>query len=140
MAGHKSCYTMIEPIHLGETRKLARRNFLRSAGVLVSALSCMPTLAAPDNRQGSVHPPERAGQEFDMLRLPNSRSPNRPVPDLRGRSQEFSRCLEQLFICAARLRQEITELPLTEVFSVQVYKEIQAIERLVKRLKSLARS
>ena len=140
MAGHKSCYTMIEPIHLGETGKLARRNFLRSAGVLVSALSCMPTQAAPDNRQGSVHPPEPAGQEFDMLRLPNSRSPNRPVPDLRGRSQEFSRCLEPLFICAARLRQEITELPLTEVFSVQVYKEIQAIERLVKRLKSLARS
>ena len=31
------------------------------------------------------------------------------------------------------LRQEISELPLTEVFSVQVYKEIQAIERLVKR-------
>jgi hypothetical protein len=99
----------------------------------------MPTPAAQDNRHGSVHPPEPAGQEFDILRLPN-RSPNRPVPDLRGRSQEFSRCLEQLFICAAGLRQEISELPLTEVFSVQVYKEIRAIERLVKRLKSLARS
>ena len=120
-------------IHLGETRELARRNFLRSAVVVVSALSCMPTPAAQDNRQGSVHPPEPAGQEFEMLRLPNSRSPNRPVPDLRGRSQEFSRCLEQLFICAAGLRQEISELPLTEVFSVQVYKEIRAIERLVKR-------
>jgi hypothetical protein len=104
MAGHKSCYTMIEPIHLGETGKLARRNFLRSAGVLVSALSCMPTQAAPDNRQGSVHPPEPAGQEFDMLRLPNSRSPNRPVPDLRGRSQEFSRCLDQLFITPGNQR------------------------------------
>ena len=127
-------------IHLSETRKLARRNFLRSAGVLVSALSCMPTPAAQDNRHGSVHPPEPAGHEFDMPRLPNSRSPNRPVSDLRGRSQEFSRCLDQLFICAAGLRQEIGELPLTEVFSVQVYKEIQAIERLVKRLKSLARS
>jgi len=140
MAGDKRCYTMKEPIDLGETRELARRNFLCSAVVLVSALSCMPTSAAQDNRQGSVHPPEPAGQEFDMLRLPNSRSPNRPVPDLRGRSQEFSRCLERLFNGAARLRQEISELPLTEVFSVQVYKEIQAIERLVKRLKSLARS
>jgi len=127
-------------IDLGETRKLARRNFLRSAVVLVSALSCMSTPAAQDNRQGSVHPPEPAGQEFDILRLPNSRSPNRPVPDLRGRSEEFSRCLERLFNGAARLRQEISELPLTEVFSVQVYKEIRAIERLVKRLKSLARS
>ena len=122
MAGHKRCYTVIEPIHLGETRELARRNFLRSAMVLVSALPCMPTPAAQDNRQGSVHPPEPAGQEFDMLQLPNSRSPNRPVPDLRGRSQEFSRCLDQLFTGAARLRQEISELPLTEVFSVQVYK------------------
>jgi hypothetical protein len=54
MAGDKRCYTMIEPIDLGETRKLARRNFLRSAGVLVSALSCMPTLAAPDNVLGRL--------------------------------------------------------------------------------------
>ena len=131
---------MIEPIHLGETRELARRNFLRSAVVLVSALSCIPTPAAQDNRQGAVHPPEPAGQEFDMLRLRNATSPSRSVPDLRGRSQEFSRCLGQFFTCAARLRQEIGERPLTEVFSVQVYKEIQAIERLVKRLKALARS
>ena len=91
-------------IDLGETRELARRNFLRSAVVLVSALSCMSTPAAQDNRQGSVHPPEPAGQEFDMLRLPNSRSPNRPVPDLRGRSQEFSRCLDQLFITPGNQR------------------------------------
>ena len=128
MAGHKSCYTMIEPIHLGETRKLARRNFLRSAGVLVSALSCVPTLAAPDNRQGSVHPPEPAGQEFDMLRLPTPGHRIALFPICAGAAKN-----SLVVWTNSSLRQEISELPLTEVFSVQVYKEIQAIERLVKR-------
>jgi hypothetical protein len=71
----------------------------------------MSTPAAQDNRQGSVHPPEPAGQEFDMLRLPNSRSPNHLVPDLRGRSQEFSRCLGQLFTCAADYARKSASCP-----------------------------
>ena len=89
---------------------------------------------------GSLHPPEPANQEFDILRLPNAKAPNRNARDLRGRSQEFSHCVDLLFTSATRLRREISELPLTEVFSVQVSKEIDALGRLVKHLKSLASS
>jgi len=139
MAEDKGRYTMIKLVHPDETRELVRRNFLRSAVVFVSALSCLPVWAAQDNRKGSVHPPEPANQELDIIRLPNTKSPNRPAPDLRRRGQEFSGCVNELVTYAARLRQEISEQPLTEVFSVQVYKQIQTIEHLVKRLKSLAR-
>lgn len=140
MEEDKGRYTMIKPIHPDENRELIRRNFLRSALVFVSALSCLPVRAAQDNRKGSVHPPEPAGHEFDILGLPSTKSPNRPTQDPRRGSQEFSGCVNELVTYAAQLRQEISEQPLTEVFSVQVYKEIQMIERLVKRLKLLARS
>jgi hypothetical protein len=90
MAGNKRCDTMVEQIQSGETGELVRRSFLRSAMVFVSALSCMPMPAAQDSRHGSVLPPEPG--EFDMVRLP--KSANRPGPDLRGRSHEFSGCVK----------------------------------------------
>jgi len=128
MAGHKSCYTMIEPIHLGETRKLARRNFLRSAGVLVSALSCMPTLAAQDNRMARCTLRSRPAKSLTCSDCPTPGHRIALFPICAGAAKN-----SLVVWTNSSLRQEISELPLTEVFSVQVYKEIQAIERLVKR-------
>jgi hypothetical protein len=117
-----------------------RRSLLRCAAPLVAAFVGAPMLTAQDNRRGSVHPPEPAEQEFDRLPLRGSKVVNRPVPDLHERGQEFASCLEQLFISAAKLREEVGQMQLSQVFSLQVYKEIQMMERLVKHLKSLARS
>jgi hypothetical protein len=49
-------------------------------------------------------------------------------------------CLEQLLSSATKLRNQINGVPLCDFLSVQVYRDTQAMERLVKQLKSLARS
>jgi hypothetical protein len=76
---------------------------------------------------------------MQLLRDPHASS-LRPAMHAHQRDVEFRGCLEQLLLSAAKLRDQISSSPLSEILSVQVYRETQAMERLVKRLKSLAKS
>jgi len=58
----------------------------------------------------------------------------------RQRDHEFRNCLDQLLTSAMKLRDQINGVPFSEILSVQVYRDTQAMERLVKQLKTLARS
>jgi hypothetical protein len=118
---------------------LTRRNICRLGALLIGP-AYLPSLFGMGNqRRDTLHPPEPAGQEFDMLLLRGQKSRNQAFTCLRERRQEFSRCLKQLIDTAAKLDQMVAKLPVTEVFSIQVYKEAELLERLVKQIKRLSK-
>src|SRR6266481_4704004 len=75
---------------------LTRRNICRLGALLIGP-AYLPSLFGQENkRRDTLHPPEPAGQEFDMLLLPGQKSRNQAFTCLRESRQEFSRCLKQL--------------------------------------------
>ena len=120
---------------------LARRRFFRDGFALAGSAVMAPVLLGQDRSRDSLHPPEPSGRELDMLLLRNgdALSP-RPTMNAHQRDVAFRSGLEQLLLSAAKLRDQISNSPLSEILSVQVYRETQAMERIVKRLKSLAKS
>jgi hypothetical protein len=57
----------------------------------------------------------------------------------RRRDQELRDCLQKCLTSAITLRDQLNGVPLSEILPVQVYPETQAMERLVKQLKNLAK-
>ena len=123
----------------GPVRNALRRSFLRTSISLLGIAFGGKVLLAQDARSRSgLHPPEPA-QGPDLL-LPQAHgTPGRPALELRAHEREFRSCLELLFKSVNRMREGLGQLRPSEVFSVQVYKETQTMERLVKRLKNLAK-
>lgn len=120
---------------------LPRRRFFRDGLTLVGSALMAPVLIAQDRSRGSVHPPEPSGHEFDLpVARDGHTSGPRPAMNASQRDADFRSCLEQLLASAMKLRDQISGSPLSEVLSVQFYRETLAMERLVKRLKSLAKS
>jgi len=117
---------------------LKRRELFRLGVLLFSPTQLFPLFGQGKPRE-RLHPPEPANQEFDALYL-RQKSPNQPAMQLRGRGQEFSNCLQRLFDTTARLYESVGRMPVAEVFSVQVYKQTELIERLAKQLKALAKN
>ena len=106
-------------------------------GLLLIGPACLsPVFGQNDKPRQTLHPPEP--DEFDVWFLRERKSPNSPPMELQKRGQEFSNCLQRLFDTAAKLREMVVQLPTSEVFSVQVYKQAELIERLAKHLKRLA--
>lgn len=54
--------------------------------------------------------------------------------------KEFRDGVERLYQLASGLRDELQNIPTTEVFSIRIVKKTEEIERLAKRLKSQAKS
>jgi len=115
---------------------LKRRELFRLAVLLLSPVQPFPLFGQAKPRE-SLHPPEP--DEFDALYL-RQKSRNQPAMQLHGRGQEFSNCLQRLFDTTARLYESVGRMPVAEVFSVQVYKQTELIERLAKQLKALAKN
>ena len=92
------------------------------------------------SRKPTLHPPEPADQEFGTLLLYHRKSESQPAMRLRQRGQDFSNCLQRLLDTAANLWERVGGVPMSEVFSVQVYKQAESIERLAKQLKTLAKN
>lgn len=120
---------------------LPRRRFFQAGLTLASSVVVAPALMAQDRSRGSVHPPEPSGHELDMPLVRDGHASNsRPAMNPRQRDAKFRSCLEQLLSSATKLRDQISGSPLSEILSLQVYRETQAMERLVKQLKNLAKS
>lgn len=47
--------------------------------------------------------------------------------------------VDRLYQLASELKQEVEKLPTSEIFSVQMYKRTEEIEKLAKQLKAKAR-
>ncbi len=118
-----------------------RRGFIQAGLALLGSAATARLVAGQDRRSDGVHPPEPSGRELDMLLLRDRHAPSHhPAMNARQRDLEFRNCLDQLLTSAMKLRAQINGVPLSEVLSVQVYRNTQAMERLVKQLKSLAKS
>jgi hypothetical protein len=118
-----------------------RRGFIQAGLALLGSAATARLVAGQDRRSDGVHPPEPSGRELDMLPFPDRHAPSHhPAMNARQRDLEFRNCLDQLLTSAMKLRAQINGVPLSEVLSVQVYRNTQVMERLVKQLKSLAKS
>src|SRR5262245_47961326 len=114
-----------------------RRNFIRATvSVVAAGLKVFP-LAGQQRGSGGLHPPEPA-QPIKMVPGRGRDLPHQAA--VHGdRTQQFRRYLDQLCECAARLRGEISAVETRDIISVAVCKETQALERLAKQLKALAK-
>jgi hypothetical protein len=113
-----------------------RRGFIQAGLALLGSAATARLVAGQDRRSDGVHPPEPSGRE-----MPDPHAPSHhPAMNARQRDLEFRNCLDQLLTSAMKLRAQINGVPLSEILSVQVYRNTQAMERLVKQLKSLAKS
>lgn len=117
----------------------ARRDFIRlGTSVIGAAINGLP--AAGQNRRSrtTLHPPDPA-EGPEVMRLSSvSKLPD--GPSLEQREEDFRDCLERLFTFTGELREEVSRLQLSRVFSIQVLKETEALEQLARRLKKLAKS
>jgi hypothetical protein len=118
---------------------LTRRKLFQ-LGVLVLGPGLPSSFGQGTKRRETLHPPEPGNQEFDMLLLRDRKSRSQPTMQLRERRQEFSECLQRLLDAAAKLCERAGGVPMSEVFSVQVYKQTELIERFAKQLKTLAKN
>jgi hypothetical protein len=121
--------------------RFPRRGFVQAGLALLGSASAARLVAGQDRPRNTVHPPDPAGRELDMILLRDSHvSGPQPTMNARQRDHDFRNCLDQLLTSAMKLRDEINGVPLSEILSVQVYRDTQAMERLAKQLKSLAKS
>ena len=118
---------------------LTRRNVCRAGALLIVPAYLSPLFGQGNKQRPTLRPSEP--DEFDMQILLLHTQPSRAKPptSLRDRRQEFSSCLKQVFDAATRLDKMIGQLPVPDVFSVQMYKEAELLERLAKQLKRLTK-
>jgi hypothetical protein len=124
----------VRPMHL------PRSDFFRAGFALVVSALTARLSAGQDRRPNSIHPPEPSGHELDVP-LARDRHPSNPsARDTRQRDMDFRNGLDQLLASVTKLRDQLNAAPLSEILSVQIYRETQLMERIVKNLKSLAKS
>jgi hypothetical protein len=129
---------LVEEEIMGETR----RRFLMT---LAAAASCsvathgtgfrqvrntkpFPTPPAPAETQ---NPAEKIGT------TPDPQSAKRAA--LKQNEKEFRAGVDRLYQLASELKQEVDKTRTTEVFSVHIYKRMEAIEKVAKSLKGRAK-
>lgn len=117
----------------------ARRDFIRlGTSVIGVAMSGLAAAGQSSRSRTTLHPPDPAeGPEVIQLSSANQLPGG---PSLEQREKDFRDCLERLFTFAGELREEVSRLQLSRVFSIQVFKETEALEQLARRLKKLAKS
>jgi len=121
--------------------RFPRRDFVQAGLALLGSAAAARLVAAQDRPRNSVHPPDPSGHELDIVTLRDRHASGpQPAMNARQRDHEFRNCLDQLLTSAMKLRDQINGVPFSEILSVQVYRDTQAMERLVKQLKTLARS
>jgi hypothetical protein len=122
----------------GLTMNLTRRNMCQLGVLLVRPTYLLSAFGQANKARDTLHPPEPAEQEVDMI-LHGRKSRQQPPTGLCQRRQEFSDCLKRIVDAAAKLEQIVAQLPISEVFSVQAYRETELLERLAKHLKRLSK-
>ena len=112
------------------TVNLARRNFLRIAVTAISAASCGLSLPAQQTKPLGVSPAETA-EPFPLIREENVPRSSKPLSQ-KEREKDFRDSLEQLSDCIVKVRQNLSRPDSANSFSVQLYKQAEAIERFAK--------
>jgi hypothetical protein len=119
---------------MGETR----RRFLIT---LAAAASCSvatdgPVLAQVHNTKPFPNPPQSAETQNPAEAAAKTNPQNTKRVALQQNEKEFRAGVERLYRLASELKQEVDKTVTTEVFSVQMYKRTEEIEKVAKLLKS----
>lgn len=115
-----------------------RRGFLASVAMLGSCLAAGNAwLAAQEKHRGMPNPPPPA--------VPLDQNPQALDPQAAKRAlllkneKDFRAGVERLYELTGELRDEVQNMPTTEVLSVRMYKKAEEIEKLAKQLKGKAK-
>jgi len=124
---------------MGETR----RRFLMT---LAAAASCSvatdgSVLAQVHNTKPFPTPPEAAEKQnpAEAAAAAKSDRQNAKRVALQQNEKEFRAGVERLYRLTSELKQEVDKTVTTEIFSVQMYKRTEEIEKVAKSLKSKAK-
>lgn len=119
-----------------------RRRFLMT---LAAAASCSVAadgfvLAQVHNTKPFPNPPQSAETQNPAESAAAKSDPqNAKRVALQQNEKEFRAGVERLYRLASELKQEVDKTVTTEVFSVQMYKRTEEIEKVAKLLKSKAK-
>jgi len=124
---------------MGETR----RRFLMTlaAAASCSAATDCSVLAQVHNTKPFPTPPEAAEKQnpAEAAAAAKSDRQNAKRVALQQNEKEFRAGVERLYRLTSELKQEVDKTVTTEIFSVQMYKRTEEIEKVAKSLKSKAK-
>jgi|SRR6476646_10452769 len=129
----------------GWSRRKAMRKTRRAFLLAVAAAGCLVARNGFSFPQAPKKPtPFPAPPEAAETRNPaaGQAKPERQTARrlaLQQNEKEFRSGVDRLYRLASELKQEVEKLPTSEIFSVQMYKRTEEIEKLAKQLKAKAR-
>lgn len=118
-----------------------RRDFFANAALLSASLAVPQEILAAQN---PPTPPPKPQPGYTPNPAEIHSNPAEAAAARRARllenEKEFREGVERLYQLASGLRDELQKIPTAEVFSLQIVKKTEEIEKLAKRLKSQAKS
>jgi hypothetical protein len=115
-----------------ETRRFFLQDFAGLSGAWLLFQGC-PPIPEP-RRRTPVDPPQPADKQ-----MPDA-SPDATVIQRHTQEKQFRQTIEELFTRVRDLKTELDHTATANVFSVDIFKRTQEIEKLAKRLKDYAKA
>jgi len=116
-----------------ETRRSFLNVFTKMSSGLLLWQGC-PPIPEP-RRRTPVDPPPPAEKQ-----TPGVSDPNAVIAQRHSQEKEVRQTLDELFARVRDLKTELDRTPTANVFSVDIFKRTQEIEKLAKRLKAYAKA
>jgi hypothetical protein len=118
----------------------ARRGFLMTLAAAVSCFVGPIGLLFAQSKRLKIDPPAPAETQNPAAADTTKQDPQiAKRAALQQSEKEFRAGVEQLYQMVGELRQEVDKTATMNVFSVQMYKKTEEIEKLAKKLKGKAR-
>jgi hypothetical protein len=121
---------------MSQTSVSLRRDFLRYVG-LASSLTMGGSLFAMQARHKFPEPPTPADPDSSSAKPGDLQAAQRA--QLKLNEKEFRESLANLYQRVSELKQDLEAMHTADVFSLKVYKQTGEIERLAKKLRTLAK-
>lgn len=119
----------------------SRRNFFVNLALLSGSLGLAPGISTAQNPPTPPPPPQPAQMPnpADVHTDPAAAAAAKRAR-LRQNEAEFREGVERLYQLTSSLREELQKTTTTDVFSLHIVKQTEAIEKLAKSLKAKAKS
>jgi flagellar motility protein MotE (MotC chaperone) len=122
--------------------KEKRRKFLMALAAVASCCTAMDGFVFSQTRKHSPFPdPPQPAETQNPAEMNASKQDSQSAKraQLEQNEKEFRAEVERLYQLTSELKQEVDSTATTQVFSVQMYKRAEKIEKLAKQLKSKAK-
>jgi hypothetical protein len=129
----------------GWRRRKSMRKTRRAFLITVAAAGCLAAKngfsfsQAPRKPTHFPTPPEAAETQNPAAEQAKPERQTARRVALQKNEKEFRAGVDRLYQLVSELKQEVEKLPTSEIFSVQMFKRTEEIEKLAKQLKAKAR-